>query len=427
MSSVPNQAANMRNDPFLTHQRPVQRSAVVDDRLDLKNDPFITHSAAVQQAPVNEMVDMRKDPFYTGNVYEKDDRERLDVDPFLTHDPDQPARVADRHFDVMEHLGKEDGTRTKQMLRNLVVLPWLVFIWVLLLWLLMRHYSFVMTAAMTWIIVLGSLGCIGAWLRGRSNRSVPLGALGFMCLLAVGNGVVFGQIGWRDLWRQYWWTQTGFRYPGNTADTPAGARGDAAVLDFWDNDGGGTLSGTRVDDTRSAGYKNGHTYCVAPVLSPPSVANGGLARVNYWAIGVDCCQPLGSFTCDDSRSSTAASGVVMLSGGYPCPDCNTEEFGKAIKKAEAAHGLVSASGALTVRWVSNADTVEYSLAWRAILYILLCVVVAYPVSFGIAWILWFKGIGKGNINRQWSYAGDASGDAFIQASSLQKRMFHEAL
>jgi len=153
------------------------------------------------------------------------------------------------------------------------------------------------------------------------------------------------------------------------------------------------VNGTYVDDLRSAGFKNGHYFCAAPIISPET-AGGAFIRVNYWAIGIDCCQRSGSFICDDSRDFEAGYGVVMLDGGLPCPDCHLDEFRSAVRKAEALHGLVSAPGALFVRWVRNPLKLKAGVLMKAILFILLAGLISFVVLWIFASWAWYYGVGR---------------------------------
>lgn len=65
-----------------------------------------------------------------------------------------------------------------------------------------------------------------------------------------------------------------------------------------------------LDISRSAGFRNGVTYCVAPITA---FANP-LGQYDFWAVGVDCCtaeQP--DFNCYDKSTSTIA-GMRLLEG-----------------------------------------------------------------------------------------------------------------
>merc|ERR1719291_700449 len=90
----------------------------------------------------------------------------------------------------------------------------------------------------------------------------------------------------------------GNRTAVTTATTPADARADAAWIKFSD-----APQISSVDTTRSAGFKVGGTmYCVAPILSAQAFSGGDAStiRVSYWAVGIDCCNHAGVFSCDAS-------------------------------------------------------------------------------------------------------------------------------
>mmetsp|Transcript_101834 Transcript_101834/g.296930 ORF Transcript_101834/g.296930 Transcript_101834/m.296930 type:complete len:464 (+) Transcript_101834:181-1572(+) len=290
-------------------------------------------------------------------------------------------------------LGPGDLDR-KASVRNILILaPWLVFMWVLLVWVLLRHYSTDTSAVLTALLAIAAAAMILLWMMGKRWGPVSLLVLGMLSLLAVCSGTVVGALGWHTYWRQYWWLQTGTRTEGNTAATSAAGLIDSAIIGFWDDGAKRTIQGTYVDNFRSAGYKDDHFYCVAPILSPET-ADGTFARVNFWAVGIDCCQLTGSFYCDDSRKASAGYGVVMLDEGFPCPDCHEHKFRAAIQKAEALHGLVSVPNAVLVRWVQNPMATEFGMLWKAVLFIITSGIFAFLVFGLLGWIMWYYGIGK---------------------------------
>lgn len=358
----------------------------------LDNDAFLTHTEAAPRLP-GEKPQVTMVPSGVVDVNE---------DPLMTHT--KAAAGASRRRDWNKTLfnlfGPGDPDRKERELRTLSVLPWMLFVWTLLLWLLMRHYS--VTAVVMITLACTSVAGIGmlAWYRGAIKySSPPTGPFATLCLIALCSGAGCGMLGWRYVWRQYWWYQTGATFEGTSASTPAMSRVDASVVSFLSGTSAARVAGTAVDNFRSAGYRAGDVYCVAPVLDPVSVVSG-LARVNYWAIGINCCDDVGGFTCDDSRNHLAGQGVVMLDGGYPCPDCNSDKFAAAIKKAEALHGLVSANGALRVRWVTDPGNVHWGLSVKALLYVLGCSLTALPLLACLGGLSWYKGFGKPQMIRQ---------------------------
>merc|ERR1719482_832301 len=100
-----------------------------------------------------------------------------------------------------------------------------------------------------------------------------------------------------------------------------------------------------------------HTFCVAPIVDDTSTG-----RVEFWAVGVDCCKNRGDFVCDDAGVANVRSGVVLSDRNHD--DVLFETFGrklapalerrdlflKAIQRAEHVHGLVSAENPVLVRW-----------------------------------------------------------------------------
>lgn len=288
-------------------------------------------------------------------------------------------------------LGEPSDDRTKSDLLMLIAIPYCVFLLIAWLGWLLYHFC---SIAMTFIIgtaVVVSLGLILVAVTSMKKNKKPLFALGCMALIAVVVGVSVGNAGWNSSWQQWWWLQTG-RKLGATAGTPAPARSDAAVINFATVKNG--TAWTSVDATRAAGYRHGDIYCAAPILDP-KVALGDIMRVEFWAIGINCCDDFGSFTCDASREFPGGgTGVVMKEGGMPCIGCHAEQFRLAAAKAAGVNRMVSAPGALFVRYVSSSKSIEnlylgkcvFSLFWSLLLGMLIFGVLGFIVNY--------KGFGK---------------------------------
>merc|ERR1719237_1354525 len=84
----------------------------------------------------------------------------------------------------------------------------------------------------------------------------------------------------------------------------------------------------------------------------------------------------------------------MLDHGYPCPGCYAENFRKAVLKAEATHGLVSAPGALFVRWVEAPSRVLTPLMVQSVFFIIISAFIAFLVFYVLGSLTWYYGLGK---------------------------------
>lgn len=424
-------AAGIANDPFLTSQARVPRppSQAASQSGPLPSLRSLPPSGAPGSSPhslggasprpagpppsqppggaYHEEIDVSKDPFMT-LVDKRRPPSATFVSPAAGYSADGTLRARRQQelstgaapkrrwgASCLDLLGPGDPDRDTSTRPWHIFAPWAVFVSVLLMWVILQHYSF--HATMVFTIALGVCfsGVVSVWAVGadRGAGAAPSLGLGLLPLLAVASGVGVGQVGWDRLWRQYWWTQTGHRTGLTSASTPAGARTDFAVVNFWDAQAEGTVNNTRVDHLKSAGYKDGHLYCAAPILSPET-AGVSLVLVNYWAIGIDCCQQLGSFTCDASREHQGGYGVVMLEGGLPCPGCSGDNFRSAVAKAEAMHRLVSARDAVFVRWVQNPTSLQMAMLGWALLYVAVSSLLGLVVFATLGWLTWYRGVGK---------------------------------
>mmetsp|Transcript_8735 Transcript_8735/g.13870 ORF Transcript_8735/g.13870 Transcript_8735/m.13870 type:complete len:432 (+) Transcript_8735:175-1470(+) len=358
----------------------------------LARDPFLTQMLS-QDRPTNQRVlpqrplmqDVGRDPFMTAAGQAQG--QAWDFKANLRSEIQQGSKA------IRRLLGPGDPDRTVLSRNILVAAPFLIFVWVLSMWCHLRHYSPEACVGLTIVLAVGSVSLLLQGYTGKSNSSVPLLPLGCLCLLAVSGGLFFGLQGWDYHWRQIWWSHTGSTSVARTASTPASSQLDAALIDFWESEATFLRrNDTSVDPTRGAGYKDQHFYCVAPIMSPQT-AGTAMGLVNFWAIGVDCCQTLGSFTCDASRDVAGGYGMVMLDGGMPCPGCNVDQFQLAVKKAEAEHKLVSAQGALFLRWTDKPREMRLHMLLLGLHYMWLSIVCGSLILVTLSGFAWYYGIG----------------------------------
>lgn len=333
------------------------------------NDPFLSHVPDSAKAPAAEKSFMQKlkqwpamisDPFLSHAGLKQQSSLKNDI-PY-TGDPGRlPRRI----------------TVPGSACRALVLGSWFSFVVMLVVWSCLQHAAYSASVLLSAILVSFCIAILILSRRGvRKIKNVPLMHLGVLCLLAAVLGIIMGQEGWFNRWRPYWWLRTG-RHTIASAATPAAAVRDAAILNFTVPSHELMSNKSLVDHSKSAGFRDGHVYCVAPILNA-DLAAASYALVNYWAVGIDCCENVGSFTCDASRDYQGGFGIVMLDAGFPCPGCHKEEFAAAIKKAEYEHGLVSADGALYVRWVQDGAAFT---KWEYVNAVVVLVVVAVVFFF----------------------------------------------
>jgi len=149
-------------------------------------------------------------------------------------------------------------------------------------------------------------------------------------------------------------------YQGVYPELPGSAFPDAAYIEFVGN--------TTIDFSKAMSYQSLDsglsTFCVAPIVTKASTG-----RHDFWAIGVDCCDPGGStkdkFRCYDAGNPDVNTGWVLphqfgdalytTLGRYVSPaESRRDLFTKAVQKAEAVHGIVSPGDkAVFVRWTKT--------------------------------------------------------------------------
>lgn len=209
--------------------------------------------------------------------------------------------------------------------------------------------------------------------------------------------------------------EEGRAYTGVYAQQSAVAFSDASILSFTGN--------ATVDDSRAGSLtvlEGGPvTYCVAPISDPTSSG-----RVEFWAVGLDCCPgKLASFECDRADSPGATTGAVVpdlqevdrmydVFGKYLAPaDVRRDLFLQAIKIAEAAHEVESSTRPILVRWVSETRRELAAAKWRSIT---LALVVSFFVIGLAALLLTMLAVNQqvtSRVWRSWAMGLDRPADA----------------
>lgn len=167
------------------------------------------------------------------------------------------------------------------------------------------------------------------------------------CAVAIFLSTPVGLLAYSSFFSEYWFCRGSHSYANVLPSESASGYVDAGMIVFADE--------ARIDASRGVGYKDVHTFCVAPILDDAD----DVKRVQFWAAGIDCCGPRGTFACDDAWDKQAHAGIVV---SPTRPDWQPQ-FALAVKQAEAAFGIASANEPVYVRWVVDPERVQLNF-WR---------------------------------------------------------------
>jgi len=149
------------------------------------------------------------------------------------------------------------------------------------------------------------------------------------------------------------------KYTNVVPAQPAGAVADAGKLVFTHE--------SYVDTKQSVGYilESGQKYCAAPVRD-----GSGIERIEFWAVGIDCCAKTGDFYCDSAGDNSAKAGIVVFDNNGYFEESRLDHYDQARKKAEAEYSLQSVADPVFVRWVeeSNLNKLSDHYSSRAIIF-----------------------------------------------------------
>ncbi|CAD7930177.1 unnamed protein product [Amoebophrya sp. A25] len=137
---------------------------------------------------------------------------------------------------------------------------------------------------------------------------------------------------------------TGASYRNLVPTTPAESVLDASKLQFSHE--------SIVETTRGVGYRYlGSMYCVAPIVEKDATYSG---KVSFWAVGVNCCDSVGDFYCDDAIDQTSHKAAVVMQRKAPffVPKIS-EIYALAQLKAEGEFGLPHEAEPIYLRWMRD--------------------------------------------------------------------------
>lgn len=238
-------------------------------------------------------------------------------------------------------------------------MPFFIFTGVLLFYVYMYHTYFHIAWFISLALTLVSIVFITSDLYTIQGGQWYL-FYGVLCLLATLTATFVGMYIYFEFTFQFYKIGGLRTYTNVLPAEPAASHVDAGKIYFSPD--------SKVDITRAVGFQaQGGVYCVAPILDDTEIA-----RVNFWAVGRDCCKARASFNCDEAWNKDAHAGAVVMDSGAPQVSFNQMDFYmKAVKEAQALYDLSSADQPIFVRWVvdpSFMQTEFWNKGWWECIY-----------------------------------------------------------
>mmetsp|Transcript_45118 Transcript_45118/g.97940 ORF Transcript_45118/g.97940 Transcript_45118/m.97940 type:complete len:291 (+) Transcript_45118:55-927(+) len=213
-----------------------------------------------------------------------------------------------------------------------IMVPWASFTVVYLALSFSLHYAM---PPLAWMVALTILAvAVVTFLRASAATQVPLVERGepswlyfgsILTLIAVLAGCALGDGNYSVYMEPYYNLKDLATYK----DVNPGKRSGQGLMDagkiYFSNN-------TKLDLSRAMAFKNQVMFCVAPIIS----ADTPDSRVDFWAVGTDCCDGLKpQFRCGQYANPYARAGVRTL--------YNWERpyYRLAVQQAEAAYGLTA--------------------------------------------------------------------------------------
>jgi len=226
-----------------------------------------------------------------------------------------------------------------------LLVPWFLFIITDMVLSFKVHYDFPAAAWAVCMIGLGFTCTFGykavraIWARSSGDdNSDPTWFIFFFwtCLIAWMVAVCCGYLNFLHNMRPYYDVSNLNMYP---QVDPAQFHGqqmmDAGQISFVD--------GAHLDLSRSMGFRNQATYCVAPIVTGSEV----LGTYDFWAVGLDCCSGgSADFQCGEFNNQNAHAGLRLMD------DDQRSFYRLAVQQAEAAYSI-EARHPLFFHWMSE--------------------------------------------------------------------------
>lgn len=258
------------------------------------------------------------------------------------------------------------------------LVTWLIPFFVFSVLVLLFCYGFMMLPNLCVLVAMffAFIGVVLVMYWRRSPLYLPLGAT---TITAVVVGVFVGLY----LYDTYAVYPAFYRhsrtYTNVVPSQPSAAVADAGHFTF--------TAESFVDANRSVGFiiERGYTYCVAPIRDGTY-----MPRVEFWAVGMECCAASGRFQCDEAEDRSAHAGIRIFDNSGFFQNSDKDHYKEARQKAEASHGLISVDSPIYVRWVreENLNMVSNEYQNKAVLGVLMFMNLYLAASAALAFLLY---------------------------------------
>lgn len=230
---------------------------------------------------------------YGANAYHQQGHSEVNRDPLIAAGNYAIAKDKVEREDKAE----QGGPKGKVYATLMAIVPF-VFFCVMLVTTFMAYHKSLPGTFLTFALAL-----VFSFLITLMGSDRKFHYIGVLCSLATLFGLCVGlSVYYSTMIYYYSYFDMG-KYTNVAASQSPAEFLDAGMLLF--------TSDTRLDLTRAVGYrsvKEGRTMCVAPVVDNADPQ----APVNFFAVGINCCEERQSFNCDSAQDSQARSGLLML-------------------------------------------------------------------------------------------------------------------
>lgn len=161
------------------------------------------------------------------------------------------------------------------------------------------------------------------------NRTKLLNFMTFTLIFAWIVGLVYGDSLYTTYFQPYLDVVNLNTYPSvNPARFKGSQLMDAGVIEF--------VPGSHLDLTKTYGFKNGDTYCVAPVVGPQQSGKQTTPPTyDFWAVGTNCCtgHSPNEYRCGEFANPMASKGLRLMR------DDQRNFFRLAVEEAVASYNI----------------------------------------------------------------------------------------